>query len=405
MTASDSLPRNRDFQFLLVGQGLSMLGSGAAAITLPLLVLAITGSPLWVGLVEAVWTGAIAVACLAAGPIVDRYPRRTIMLWCEYGRLTTSAALALAITLDQVTIPVLLGAGVALGFLTAPFNTAGVASVQKIVPKHKLASALAVNQIRGQVAYLLGPVLGGFLFTVAPSLPYWLNTVSFLASAASIHALRSSLDASERSEAGWWRSFKAGVRFLWQDRVLRSLTLIASAQNFAIDGVALTVVVVSRRHGMSSLTIGILYDFWAAGALVGALLAPRLNDRVSRPSILLASGALCALAVPLMALSADATVLAPLLTLCSLAVSVSASVITLARVLRTPDHLQGRAHSAITLLLMATPPLGSAFAGLLLNSFPETVSYLGFGALLVVLTLVTLREGRALLPSSDANVR
>ncbi|WP_172387787.1 MFS transporter [Streptomyces sp. MNP-20] len=396
MTAAESPPaaphrllRNRDFQLLLWGQGLSVLGSGAAALTLPLLVLAETGSPLRVGLVEAVWTGAVAVACLVAGPLSDRYDRRAVMLWCEYGRVAVSAAFAAAIALGRAPLPVLLGAGVLLGLLTAPFGTAGLASVQKVVPPSRLAAALALNRVRGQLAGLLGPLAGGALFALDASLPYWLNALSFLVSAATVHALRTPLDAVERAGPRWWRAFAEGVRFLWRDRVLRRLTLIASAQNFAVDGVALTVVVVSGRHGTSSLTIGLLYDFWAAGALVGALLAPRLVDRVPYRTVLLACGAVCSLVVPLMAVSAAPAALAPLLAACAAAVSLSGSVMTYAQVVRTPDTLQGRVHGGVALLLLAAPPLGSALAGLLLERFPDEVPYLAFGALLLLLTAVT----------------
>ncbi|WP_282794846.1 MFS transporter [Streptomyces sp. CC224B] len=385
------LLRNRDFQLLLWGQGLSALGTGAAALTLPLLVLAETGSPLRVGLVEAVWTGAVAVACLAAGTLADRCDRRALMLWCEYGRVAVSAAFAAAVALGHTTLPVLFGAGVLLGLLTAPFSTAGLASLPKLVPADRLATALAVTRVRGQLAALLGPLAGGALFTVERSLPFWLNAASFLVSAATVHALRTPLDAAERAGPRWWAAFRDGVRFLWRDQVLRRLTLVASAQAFAVDGIALTVVVVSREHGTSSLTIGLLYDCWAAGALAGALLAPRLVDRVPYRTVLLASGAVCSLVVPPMALSAAPAALAPLLAVCATAVAASGSVMTYAQVVRTPDTLQGRVHSGIALLLLAAPPLGSALAGLLLERLPDAVPYLTFGGLLLLLTLATSR--------------
>jgi MFS family permease len=391
MITSDSLLRNRDFQLLAVGQGLSVLGSSAAAITLPLLVFTVTRSPLRVGLVEAVWTGSVAIAYLAAGPIADRFRRRAIMLWCEYGRTAASAALAAAIMAGRTSMPVLLAAGVVLGLLTAPFATVGFASVRAIVPDDKLTDALAVNNVRNQVAGLLGPLLGGFLFTLGPSLPYWLNTASFAISVVSVHALRTPLGGVGGREAGWRKAFVEGIRFLWRDRVLRSVTVIAAAQNLVVDGISLTVVVGCTRLGMSSVSIGVLYDCWAIGALIGALAAPRLVDRVSRRSLLTASGAACSVAVPLMAASNGIVVLAPLLAGCASAVSLSSSVITLIRVTHTPDHLQGRAQGAVGLLLMGAPPLGSALAGVLIDHFSATVSFLSFAAVLVVLTVSAAR--------------
>lgn len=391
MITPDSLLRNRDFQFLAVGQGLSVLGSSAAAVTLPLLVLAVTRSPLRVGLVEAVWTGSVAIAYLAAGPIADRFRRRAIMLWCEYGRTVASAAFAATIMAGKTPMPVLLGAGVVLGLLTAPFATVGLACVRAIVPDGKLTDALAVSNVRNQVAGLLGPLAGGFLFTLGPSLPYWLNTGSFAVSVASVHALRTHLSGAGGGESGWWTAFAEGIRFLWRDRVLRSVTVIASAQNLVVDGISLTVVVRCTRLGMSSVSIGVLYDCWATGALIGALAAPRLLDRTSLRSLLTASGAVCTVAVPLMAASNGIVVLAPLLAGCASAVSLSSSVITLIRVTHMPDHLQGRAQGAAGLLLMGAPPVGAALAGLLIEHFSATISFLSFAAVLVVLTVPAAR--------------
>ncbi|WKK24838.1 MFS transporter [Streptomyces olivoreticuli] len=387
-----SLRRNRRFQLLCAGQGLSMLGSGASGIALPLLVLHLTHSPLRVGLVEAVWTGALALACLPAGPLVDRLDRRTVLLTCEAGRALTSAALAAAILTGHATPAVLLAAGVLLGFLTAPFNAAGLASVRQVVPERKLSTALAVNQVRGQLAFLLGPVVGGLLFQVSPSAPFWLDAASYVISAACVLALGPALYTPAGEREGWWRSFTTGLRFLWRERLLRRLTLVASAQNFVLDGVYLAVVVSCARQGASGLSVGMLTAASAVGAMTGVVLAPRVGHRFTPDRVLLATEAMCALLVGAMALGDSELVLAVLLAGCALAVAVSGSVLTVARLLRTPERLQGRANSAIGLLFMATPPLGSALAGALVDRLPDAAVFLFFGALLGLLALALPRE-------------
>ncbi|GGX88318.1 MFS transporter [Streptomyces hiroshimensis] len=399
---SDSLRRNRDFQLLCAGQGLSMLGSGASAVALPLLVLQATHSPLHVGLVEAVWTGALALACLPAGPVADRFDRRTVLLVCETGRAAASAALAAAVLTGFSSLPVLLAAGVVLGFLTAPFNAAVLPAVRQIVPESRLATALAVNQVRGQLAFLLGPVAGGALFEAGASWPFWLDSVSYAVSAGCVGALRTRTrpPPPEAGHEGLWRSFTVGVGFLWNERLLRRLTLIASAQNFVFDGVYLAIVVISARQGASGLSVGMLTATSAVGAMAGVVLAPKAGRLLPPSRVLFATGVLCALLVGAMALTASAPVLAVLLAGCTLAVAVSGSVLTVARLLRTPAHLQGRANSAIGLLFMATPPLGSSLTGLFLDELPGYVLFLLFAALLAALAAASPRD--ATLGTADA---
>ncbi|QDQ09498.1 MFS transporter [Streptomyces spectabilis] len=391
--ASDSLRRNRDFQLLCAGQGLSMLGSGAAAVALPLLVLQVTGSPLRVGLVEAVWTGSLALACLPSGPVADRFDRRSVLLVCEAGRAVASAALAAAVLTGLASLPLLLVAGAVLGFLTAPFNAAVLPLVREVVPEAKLATALAVNQVRGQTAYLLGPVIGGALFGVGASLPFWLDSASYAVSACCLLALGARPGAPAGPREAWWPSFTTGLRFLWRERLLRRLTLVASAQNFAFDGVYLAVVVTTAREGASGLSVGMVTAMSAAGAMVGVVLAPSAGRHLGPSTIVLSTGVVCAALVGAMALAPEAAVLAALLAGCALAVAVSGSVLTLARLLHTPARLQGRVNSAIGLLFMATPPLGATLAGALLDELPAAAVFLVFGALLALLAAASPGPG------------
>ncbi|ARX89279.1 hypothetical protein SMD44_08766 [Streptomyces alboflavus] len=193
--------------------GVVLLGSGASAIALPLLVLRSTGSPLHVGLVEAVWTGSLALACLPAGPIADRFDRRTVLLLCEAGRAVASAALATAVLTGLASLPVLLVAGAVLGFLTAPFNAAVLPLVREVVPESKLPTALAVNQVRGQAAYLLGPVVGGALFSVGASWPFWLDCASYTVSVCCVLALRVRPGAPPGARRAGGRRSRRGCAF------------------------------------------------------------------------------------------------------------------------------------------------------------------------------------------------
>lgn len=388
----DSLLRNRDFQVLCVGQGLSMLGSAASALALPLLVLSSTGSPLRAGLVEAVWAASLAVACLPGGTIADRFDRRLVLLVCQVAQAAASLVLAVCVHLGHTSMPLLLGVGGVMGTLTAPSAAAGLAALTQIVPENRLNTALTLNRARGQAAYLLGPVLGGWLFTLSPSYPFWLDTASFVLAAASIYAVRTPLSTSATAadrESSWGRQAAAGLRFVWTDPVLRRVSLIAAGQNFVMDGTYLAVVVVSSHRGSAGLSTGTIAAASAVGALTGVLLMPRISKAFHPTQILFACGAACAGLIAAMALGNFAALLAVLMGGCSLAISLCSSLTTVARMLRTPDHLQGRVHSAVGLLLMAAPPLGSTLTGLLLEHLPAPAVFLTLGILLVPLTLIT----------------
>ncbi|MFG2005540.1 MFS transporter [Spirillospora sp. NPDC048911] len=397
--------RNRDFQLLCAGQGLSQLGSQTSSVAIPLLVLRETGSPLAVGVVEAVWTTVQVAAFVPAGVIVDRYDRRAIMVSCDLGRLAATVALAAALLTGSASLTLFLLYCTVLGLLGAPFTAAGPAALREIVPGDGMVAAVSVLQARSQVTYILGPMFGGLLYMVSPSLPLWFDVFSFAMSALSIMALRTSLRvtatataptlAEAQAEATGRRRGMAGdlataARFLRSARYLRRQILIAALLKLAFDGLMLAIIIVASLRSASGLSIGVIIGLTSVGSLAGSLLAPRLNGRFAvRPMVIVAT-LTCACLVPAMALTGDGLVLAALLAACSVLVTAASVLLAAQQVLMTPAELQGRVHSAANLVNFAFAPAGTVLAGWMLGVLPHAGVFLVFGAFLWAVALADL---------------
>ncbi len=90
--ADASLRKNRDFRIVLVGQGISALGDSVNVTTMPLLVLALTGSGLQMGIVGVLQRLPDLLFGLPAGAYADRWDRRRMMLSADAGRAILTAA-------------------------------------------------------------------------------------------------------------------------------------------------------------------------------------------------------------------------------------------------------------------------------------------------------------------------
>src|SRR5918912_3723592 len=105
MVASASPPvalrKNRDFMLLWSGQAASELGTRAAWLAYPLLVLALTDSPAKAGIVTFVNRFPFFLFSLPAGALVDRWNRRRIMLLCDAGRALGVGSIALTLALGR----------------------------------------------------------------------------------------------------------------------------------------------------------------------------------------------------------------------------------------------------------------------------------------------------------------
>jgi MFS family permease len=155
--------RNRDFLLLWTGQVVSTIGTRVSGLAYPLVVLAITGSAAQAGLVAAAQTAPFLIWFLPAGALVDRWPRKRIMLAADAGRAVALASVAVAVLLGRIMIGYLIVVAFAEGTLYVFFLLAETAALPYVVPKPQLPTAVAQNRGRtciGTGTYVK-PVLGG----------------------------------------------------------------------------------------------------------------------------------------------------------------------------------------------------------------------------------------------------
>ncbi len=103
-----SLWRNRDFNLLWTSQTLSDLGASASTLAMPLLVLALTGSPVQAGSVGTLSLVVRLICRLPAGVLADRVNRRRAMIICDLVRLIALTGLAAAVWSGRAGITVII---------------------------------------------------------------------------------------------------------------------------------------------------------------------------------------------------------------------------------------------------------------------------------------------------------
>jgi MFS family permease len=384
--------RRRDFLLLLLGTGVSRLGSNCLLVAMPLLLLSTTGSALRAGLVEATWGLVYLVTCLPAGSIVDRLSRRTAMVMANLGCASGSVLLVASIVGGFVTLPLVLVVVTVFAVAGPLYEPAASASIRRIVPADQLPAALSAGQVRNQVAQLVGPMLGGALFTVWPAAPFLLDGVSYLVAALAVLLVRTPLGLSivDPGKTGLLRHMLAGVRFLARSPMLRYSVIAAAVASFCVTGVLLTVIFALARPPHHGAGAGLVISVATIGSLAGALTANRVIERLSMRQILIAVSVVYAVAVTAMALLPNGVVYAGALTVCMFVTPAWTILFSTYQLRYTPDELQGRVQSAVVFATLIITPLGQLAAGALFDQYAASATFAVFAVGLAVLAITNL---------------
>ncbi len=188
-------------------------------------VYSLTGDPLDLGFVGLVLFLPSILLVLVTGQASDRFSRRTIMGVCLLAEAVCAAAL-LAMTIDGITsvLPIF-GLLAVFGTARAFFGPAVQSLVTNLVPDEHLGNAIAWNSSGWQVATILGPVIGGLLYGIAPEAAYSAGLGMFVFAAAMILSITRPAQKTTKEPASW-ETLVAGFKYIWGEKiVLGAITL------------------------------------------------------------------------------------------------------------------------------------------------------------------------------------
>jgi ENTS family enterobactin (siderophore) exporter len=194
--SDEPLRQNRDFSTLLVSQSVSVAGDAVNATALPLLVLALTGSGLAMGIVGAINTGADFVMGTFAGAMADRGDRKRMMFGADLGRAFFTALIPLTDLVHGPTMVVILLVSAPLAILRGFFRAGYLASMPNLVGRSQLARGNGILETAFSASFIVGPAIAGFLVTIiGPGPTLAVDAASFAISSLGLFLIRRDLKA------------------------------------------------------------------------------------------------------------------------------------------------------------------------------------------------------------------
>lgn len=366
------VPADR-FTRLLLAHGLSQLGVGFHLAAFPLLISALTSDPMVVAISALASTVPGIVLALPVGAWVDRAHRGRLMVGSDLVCAGVLLSVTVLIATGQIQLWMLLVSGGLVGCAELVFGVSTYALLPSIVPGSDLTRANSLLSVAGQTgAGIVGPALGGLSYGAARLLPFAVNTVTYLASAATITSFvrradtRAAPVAGDRSGHNHRPELLAGVRYLRANRPIRALiTLSASAGFFGWMPEATFVLFTRDRLGLGATGFGVLLGVTTCGAVIGGLLTGRVVGRLgTRRTLYLAYSMYGVLLVPV-GLLGDPVIVGVFFFVQGLPMIACEATVRSLQQRVVPNDLLGRVGAINRFAHNTVTPLGLAVGGLL----------------------------------------
>jgi MFS family permease len=283
VTAWDPL-RRPVFRSLWIAALVSSIGSWMQTMGAGWLMTELTHSPVKVALVQAAQSLPMFLLALPAGALADIIDRRTQLIVAQVWMLVFAGGLA-ASTFAGLTTPWwLLVMTFLIGCGAAVMTPAWSASVQEWVPRTELQPAIALISLSINISRAVGPALAGVIVVLAGTgMVFLINTLSFLAVIVALLRWRRLPAVVGMPAERLFGGLRSGFRYARYAPLLQRVLLRALAFfPFASAVWALLPIIVSRELQGGASLYGVLLGCIGAGAVIGALLMPRVHARIAR---------------------------------------------------------------------------------------------------------------------------
>jgi MFS family permease len=392
-----SLRKHRNYRLFFSGQLISVSGTWMQDTALPWLVLQLTHSPVYVGLLVFARYAPFMAFGLFAGALADRFDNRRVVIGTQASSMLIAAGLAvLALSgVDQLWpyfVLAFLG-GTALVF-DAPNRHA---LTFQLVGRDELPNAVALNSSLFNAGRVVGPAVGGVLIAaVGVGWCFAVNAGSFLAVLAGLLLMRSSeLFSLDRGlvSTKTGAAIREGLAYVWRSPQLKlvlGITIVVSATGFNFR-VLLPVLASGTLHAGAEV-FGVLFACFGAGALLGALGSAALGRASWKALILGAAG--FSSGMLLLAPVRNAVVAAALLFVIGFCFSTWTANSQSILQLTAPDRLRGRVLGLYLFAFAGLSPVGALLAGWLADVGGTELAFAVAGTAGLTVTALAVAQSR-----------
>ena len=275
---------------------LGNIGSFMRDVASSWMVTELSASPAAVSLIQTAASLPIFLLAIPAGVLSDILDRRRFLIGVQILLACVSGSLLWLSKTNALTVEYLVALTFVGGIGGALMGPTWQSIVPELVPRKDLKSAVALNSLGINISRAVGPAAGGLLLaSFGAAMAYGADVLSYVFVIGALLWWKRPPAVETGLSEQFFGAFRAGLRYARASRELHVVLLRAAVFFLFASSVWALLPLVSRRmlHGTAGF-YGVMLGAVGAGAILGALLLPKLRQRLDADGLLLTASLLSA---------------------------------------------------------------------------------------------------------------
>jgi MFS family permease len=384
--------RHRNYRILFPANAVSNIGAWAQRIAQDWLVLELTNSGTYLGLVTALQFAPVLLFSLHGGALADRFNKRKVLIATNIAGGLSSAVLGILVMADVVALWHVFLLAFALGVSTAIDGPVRQSFTNEVVGHDDLPNAVSLNSANFNAGRLIGPAVSGFLIAAFGTGPSFLfNAFSYLFVILALTQLNEkAFFTTEKSTS--ITNVREGIAYVRaRPDLYVVMAMVFFIATFGLNFQIFNALMATKVFGKGPASYGLLGTFIAIGSLSGALISARLEG-FRKTLFVVRAGIVFSIVVIILSLMPTYLAYAVWLPVCGLAALTTLITANSIVQVNTDPAIRGRVMGLYLLIFMGGTPFGSPLIGVMseLIGTRQTIAACG-GIALTATTIIYIK--------------
>lgn len=382
--------KHKNFRYYWIGMCVSLIGTWMQNIAQPWLAYSLTKSPFLLSLIGTLQFTPVLFFSLFAGVIVDKLPKKRILLFTQSTSLVITFILAVLVWKGQIQYWHILVMSTALGIVNTFDMPSRQSFVIELVGKEGLMNAIALNSMAFNTARIIGPAVAGIImgyFGIAVC--FFINSISFAAVLISLFFIKPmQVQNKPKNKNRVLDEIKDGLRYIsHNDVLLNTLLVVAIVGTFAPNFNVLVPVFAKEILKQNEAGFGILMSFMGFGSFLGAMSMATLSKSGPKKFIIYIVPLIVGAFLIITGFTSIYLITGIFLAVTGFFFISFSSNANSTLQINSSNEYRGRVMSVYTLVFAGSTPLGNLYAGLFAERFNARIGFIACGAIIILLMI------------------